>query len=42
MSDREIDHLVSINLIEEVIKILCSVLSSTNLFYIRPEDRERA
>lgn len=42
MSDNEIGILMQINLVDEVIRILCMVVSSANLFYVRPEDRERA
>lgn len=30
------------DLVEEVIRILCMIVNSTNLFYIRPEEREMA
>lgn len=42
MDDREKNKLLYTNFIEEVIRILSLVVSSTNLFYIRVEDRERA
>ena len=36
MNDFEINKLTQINLVSEVIRILCMVVSATNLFYIRP------
>lgn len=42
MDEKEKNKLLYTNLIEEVIRILSLVVSSTNLFYIRMEDREKA
>lgn len=42
MDEKEKNKLLYTNFIEEVIRILSLVVSSTNLFYIRMEDREKA